>query len=109
MTSLGLEDDSEEDSATSAKRKVKLEQDRMRKRAKLLADGSWMDNNDLLPPGWMMKGELGSPTGRIISPDGFTAPSLRLHLKRILQQGSSDEAVEVGFPLSNVLPPKKLN
>ena len=109
MTSLGLEDDSEEDSATAAKRKVKLEQDRMRKRAKLLADGSWMDNNDLIPPGWMMKGELGSPTGRIISPDGFTAPSLRLHLKRILQQGSSDEAVEVGFPLSNVLPPKKLN
>ena len=109
MTSLGLEDDSEEDSATAAKRKVKLEQDRMRKRAKLLADGSWMDNNDLLPPGWMMKGELGSPTGRIISPDGFTAPSLRLHLKRILQQGSSDEAAEVGFPLSNIFPPKNIN
>ena len=109
MTSLGLEDDSEEDSATAAKRKVKLEQDRMRKRAKLLADGSWMDNNDLLPPGWMMKGELGSPAGRIISPDGFTAPSLRLHLKRILQQGSSDEAAEVGFPLSNIFPPKYIN
>ena len=109
MTSLGLEDDSEEDSATAAKRKVKLEQDRMRKRAKLLADGSWMDNNDLLPPGWMMKGELGSPTGRIISPDGFTAPSLRLHLKRILQQGSSDEAAEVCFPLANIFPPKYIN
>ena len=109
MTSLGLEDDSEEDPATAAKRKVKLEQDRMRKRAKLLADGSWMDNNDLLPPGWMMKGELGSPTGRIISPDGFTAPSLRLHLKRILQQGSSDETSEVGFPLSNIFPPKYIN
>ena len=59
MTSLGLEED--EDPATVAKRKVKQEQDRMRKRAKLLADGSWVDNNDLLPSGWMMKGELGSP------------------------------------------------
>ena len=63
MTSLGLEDD--EDPATMAKRKVKQEQDRMRKRAKLLADGSWVDNNDLLPSGWMMKGELGSPSKRI--------------------------------------------
>ena len=57
MTSLGLEDD--EDQATAAKRKAKQEQSRMRKRAKLLADGSWVDNNDLLPGGWMMKGELG--------------------------------------------------
>ena len=54
MTSLGLEDDS--DPASMAKRKMKLDQDRIRKRAKLLADGSWVDNNDLLPAGWMMKG-----------------------------------------------------
>ena len=64
MTSLGLEDD--EDQATAAKRKAKQEQSRMRKRAKLLADGSWVDNNDLLPVGWMMKGELGSPCRMII-------------------------------------------
>ena len=57
MTSFGLEED--EDPATAAKRKAKQEQERMRKRAKLLADGSWVDNNDLLPVGWMMKGELG--------------------------------------------------
>ena len=66
-------------------------------KATVLADGSWVDNNTLLPAGWMMKGDLGTPTGRIISPDGFTAPSLRLHLKRLLQQGSSEEAAEVGL------------
>ena len=92
MTSLGMEEE-----AMEAKRKAKQEAGRMRKRAKLLADGSWVDNNTLLPAGWMMKGDLGTPTGRIISPDGFTAPSLRLHLKRLLQQGSSEEAAEVGL------------
>ena len=92
MTSLGMEEE-----AMEAKRKARQDAERMRKRAKVLADGSWVDNNTLLPAGWMMKGDLGTPTGRIISPDGFTAPSLRLHLKRLLQQGSSKEAAEVGL------------
>ena len=35
----------------------------MMMRAKLLADGSWVENNHLLPSGWMMKGELECPTG----------------------------------------------
>ena len=57
-------------------------------------DSKWMDEGNLLPAGWKMKGEIGSPSCKILSSKGRVFQTLRQHFRYMVEQGYLPEEVE---------------
>ena len=69
---------------------------RRKRRLNLISspDSKWMDRGSLLPNGWRMKGEIGSPSCKILSSKDRVFQTLRQHFRFMVKQGFLHEEVE---------------